>query len=247
MQFDVRGHQYTGTLVVPDGHSGSAPVVVLSRDWPVATPTAVAAATTCLPAAGFATFGYRSSSPRCEQTRLRPNELVIALRAAVARLRSEPDIDSNRVGVLGVGPIAGGVALVAAADDPWVKAVYVHDPVLDGESWMKERAEFDDEEWDSQVAETMARLRARTVGAADADHVLIGRSGAADAIDLVAFDHLLRFRPAQHAARIPSSQLRVMRTGDATGECVEDIVAQGASWFGDALRTADYDVSYEAV
>lgn len=243
VHFHLRGDRLTGRLVVPDGSGTRPPVVVLPPDWPAAMPPAAATATTALAAAGLATFSYRPSSRL--RNRLRPNDLVLALRAAVARLRGEPGVDGDRTGVLGVGPIAGGVALVAAADDPWVRAVCAHDPAMDGESWMKERARLDDERWDSLVAETMGRLRARTVGGTDAETVPIAGLAPDGEIDLTAFDHLLRFRPGQHASRIPPGRLRVTRSGGTTDRHTEDMVEQSCRWFLGALRSEDYAVLHE--
>lgn len=242
----MRGDRYTGRLVIRDQSAAPAPVIVLSRGWPVTAPTTVEAAATAIAAAGFAAFSYQPDFTRQDQSRLRPNDLVVALRAAVARLRSESGIDGDRIGVLGMGPIAGGVALMAASDDPWLRAVCVHNAAMDGESWMKELAELDGQDWNSLATDTMARLRTRTAQGTDPEPVPVTRSADIGEIDLTAFDHLLRFRPANHMLRIPTGQLRVTGLGGKTADLAADVVTQSCNWFAGALQPSDYDVLHES-
>jgi hypothetical protein len=191
--------------------------------------------------AGLATLTY-SPSPAM-RTSVRPPEWVATLRAAVAWLRGESGVDGQRIAVLGVGPLAGGVALIAAADDPWIRAVCVRNPILDGRSWLRRRSGLDDTGWRQLTEDAATRLRMSTVDGSRST-VPLFLTGAGEPMDLVTFDHLCRLRADKAVTRSPAERLRITGAGceNATGDLQEDVV-----WLLNHLHFSPYEVSIQTL
>jgi hypothetical protein len=204
VEFHVLTERVRGELNVA-GADGPGPAVVLNPDL---DGKALAEAAARCRAAGLAIFSYPApGTPRA----WRPHAGVLALRAAVARIRDEPEVDEHRVGVLGVGPLAGGVALMSAADDPWVRAVCARDAVLDGPAWARQH---------------------------------VACSGGGRALDLTSYNHLMRFRPGEALARIPSDRRRAVTSAAAAGPAGDEL-ADDATWLFENLVHTTFEVSVE--
>src|SRR6266545_341123 len=78
-------------------------------------------------------FDYRgfgdSEGPR---GRLVPQEQVEDTRAAISHLETLPEVDPERIVLIGWA-MGGGIAIAEAADDPRVRAVVAFNSVADGE------------------------------------------------------------------------------------------------------------------
>lgn len=242
LEFYVRGAGMCGQLTVQGG-GAPAPAVVINPDW-VLDDRAQATAQ-CLQA-GLSTFTY--AAVPAAPGKLRPHDWVATLRAVVARLHVEPDVDGHRIGVLASGPIAGGVALVAAADDPWIRAVCVRDAMLDGRHWLREASFLDDEGWRRMADDAARRLLAATVDGRGGTLRLLASArmpGLPDEIELATFDHLLRFRPGDCVARIPATQLRMTVSGAGTASVDATEVEQDVKWLLESMRFSPYEVTVQ--
>src|SRR5699024_3154616 len=70
-------------------------------------------------------FDYRGQgASEGERGRLVPQEEAEDVRAVVGRLQGVPEVDADRIALLGWG-LGGGVVVAAAADDPRVRGVAV--------------------------------------------------------------------------------------------------------------------------
>lgn len=236
LEFFALGQRLTGVLTLPRARA-PVPAVVLCTGWDPPS-----AAVSVFTNAGLATFTYSPSRAHW------PNDLIVVLRAAVARVYGEDGVDGDRIAVLGLGPIAGGVALAAAADDPWIRALSVHDPVLDGSDWLRQLSGREKPDWARLVTDVRARLCARTAGNPGEDIALVPRTkraGSTAQIDLATFDHLLRFRPGAHVARIEPSRLRMTRSAGPDGPSEREVIEQTCGWFLDNLSSSQYTVNVE--
>jgi fermentation-respiration switch protein FrsA (DUF1100 family) len=127
------------TLGAPGGRGGPAPAVVLCAGWVGGkyhrAPTFAAGFTS----RGIAllSFEYRGwGESEGDRTKLWPQEQVTDVGAAVSYLRQRPDIDGDRIALLGKEH-GSAVATKAAADDPAVKALICMFPVGDCARWMR--------------------------------------------------------------------------------------------------------------
>lgn len=90
-------------------------------------------------------FDYRGFGlSEGERGRLVPQEWAEDVRSAVGRLSLVPEVDAERISLLGWG-LGGGVVVAAAADDPKVQAVIVANGVADG--LRSTKAMHTDESW----------------------------------------------------------------------------------------------------
>jgi hypothetical protein len=242
LEFYVREAPTFGQLTVAAG-GVPAPTVVINTDWAGNDAAGTSAAAQCREA-GLSTFIY--AEVPAVPGRLRPQDMVATLRAAVARLHAEPDVDEQLIGVLAIGPVAGGVALVAAADDPWIRAVCVRDALLDGAQWLREVSGLDDAGWRRVADDAVRRLQGVTVDGRGGDLLRFPEArppGLPDEIELATFDHLLRLRPRECAARIPAAQLRMTVSAPASVDASE--VRQDAEWLRKSLQFSPYQVTVQ--
>ena len=241
LDFFAHGERITGVLNVPGQHSGPVPIVVISPGWDVRQDSVVPV----FAEAGLATFVY--PPVRASGSHL----LLRRLRAAIARLRGEDDVDGDRLGVLGIGPMAGAVALLAAADDPWIRAVSVRDAVLEGSAWLRQCSGLGERDWEKLLVDVQNRLRARTLDNTGGTVVMATGTGPSmlDApieIDLGTFDHVLRLRTSAHLARIPADALYM--TTSSTSACSEEEITRATcTWFLQSLRLVNFDVLSESL
>jgi uncharacterized protein len=152
-----------------------------------------------------------------ERGRLVPQEQVEDVRAAVSFLETRPEIDPDRIGLLGWA-LGGGVVIAEAADDERVRAVAACNPIADGARAL--RSMHDARSWRGLLARLAEDRRARTLagrsrlvhpfeavrldtvtrGYVDAE--LYKAAGFGGDVTLEAVEALLRFHPERDAARI---------------------------------------------
>ncbi|WP_109510026.1 alpha/beta hydrolase [Nocardioides speluncae] len=125
VEFVSDGVRLSGVLRVPDG-AGPFPGVVLTGPLSGVKEQVAGLYAEKLAAAGFATlafdhrnFGASAGEPRQHED---PHGKLHDLRDAVSFLRSQPEVDRDRIGCVGVC-LGGGYALRAAAFDPRICAL----------------------------------------------------------------------------------------------------------------------------
>ncbi|MGH3425282.1 MAG: hypothetical protein ACRDO8_11160, partial [Nocardioidaceae bacterium] len=162
-----------------------------------------------------------------ERGRLVPQEWAEDVRSAVGRLGVAPQVDADRVALLGWG-LGGGVVVAAAADDPKVRAVVVANGIGDGARSI--RTMHDDESW-QQLVERIDRdrghraLHGRSEITTPWDIVRLGTGtpvgsyvgeelyqahGFGSRVTLESADHLLRFRPEDMVGQIAPRPLLIV-------------------------------------
>lgn len=183
---------------------------------------------------GFAVlaFDYRGFGlSEGERGRLVPQEWAEDARAAVDRVSAHPEIDADRVGLLGWG-LGGGVVVFEAGDDTRVGAVACCNGIADG--YESTRRMHDDQSWlnlirrigqDRGVRTTTGRsevtdpwdivrlnLDPRTDGYVGQE--LYQAPGFGSGVTLESADRLLQFQPQEHAAKISPRPLLIVHGSD---------------------------------
>jgi dipeptidyl aminopeptidase/acylaminoacyl peptidase len=175
-------------------------------------------------------FDYRgfgdSEGPR---GRLVPQEQVEDTRAAISFLETVPEVDPERIGLIGWA-VGGGIAIEEAADDPRVKAVAAFNSVANG--GRTTRACHTDESWAELLGEIAEDRRERSrTGESRLVHPfhvlpldkqtggyvneeLYKASGYGADVSLEAADFLLRFQPEVHVDRIAPRPLLLIHGGE---------------------------------
>ena len=232
LPFFSSGLRLDADLHLPGDNGAGAPypVVIPSSGFQglkVIHPERFARALTPL---GYAvlTFDYRGfGESEGERGRLVPQEWAEDLLAAVDRLEAVPEVDSDRVAMLGWG-LGGGVVVAAAAEDPRVRAVAALNGVADGTR--STRAVHDEASWKSLLARIAEdRGRRATYGRSevtspwdvvrlDLDTVTDGyvgeelykAPGFGSGVSLESAGMLLRFSPERVAHRIAPRPLLVV-------------------------------------
>ncbi len=143
LSFFAEGRQLQGTLALPDRPTGRPPVAVLCHGFGSYDDDlgAFERLATLLLQADLASFrfSFSGSDPYPDKGTIRPaSQWVTDCLAAVLRVRQEPDIDGERVGLLGMS-VGGGVVIQAAALCPLVRCVVALAPVADGHAWLRHR------------------------------------------------------------------------------------------------------------
>jgi len=142
LSFLAEGRPLQGTLVLPD-RTTPAPVAVLCHGFgsygdDLGAFERLASLLVQLNLASFR-FSFSGSDPYPDKGTIRPaGQWVGDCLAAVLRVRQEPEIDSERVGLLGMS-VGGGVVIQAAALCPLVRCVVALAPVADGRAWLRHR------------------------------------------------------------------------------------------------------------
>lgn len=224
MPFFSNGCRLDADLHLPDdgGVGAPYPVVIPASGYQglkVIHPERFARALTKLGYAVLA-FDYRGfGASEGERGRLVPQEWADDVRAAVDRVCVEPDLDADRVCLLGWG-LGGGVVVAAAADDSRVRAVAAVNCVADGTR--STRRMHDENSWRSLIERVAAdRGKRATDGRSEItspwDIVRLDLDGKTDGyvgeelykapgfgagVNLESADYLLRFSPEEMVHRI---------------------------------------------
>ncbi|MGH3095106.1 MAG: alpha/beta hydrolase [Streptosporangiales bacterium] len=151
--FFSNGYMLDADLHLPDDGGAGAPyptVIACSgfEGLKIIHPERFARALTPL---GYAVtaFDYRGFGlSEGERGRLVPQDWAEDVRSAVTRVCVAPEVDSERVALLGWA-LGGGVVVAAAADDPRVQAVVVANGIGDG--YRSLRSMHDDKSWQRLV------------------------------------------------------------------------------------------------
>jgi uncharacterized protein len=175
-------------------------------------------------------FDYRGfGASEGERGRLVPQEQAEDVRAAVSFVASVPEIDGDRIGLLGWA-LGGGIAIAAAADDACVRAVVACNPIGDGER--STRAMHTAESWSTLLDRIGAdRDRRALTGVSErvspfeivvldevtrpyVDTELYPTAGYGAPVSLESAEQLLRFRPEESVARIAPRPLLLVHGED---------------------------------
>lgn len=175
-------------------------------------------------------FDYRGfGASEGERGRLIPQEQAEDVLAAVDYVRTVPDLDAARVGVIGWA-LGGGVAIAAAAEDTRIAAVAALNAVGDGErttrrlhddaSWAALLAAIDEDRGARALTGRSLRVSPWEVLPLDpvtgvyVDDELYKAPGFGSMVSLEATEHLLRFRPDRSAGRVAPRPLLVVHGAD---------------------------------
>lgn len=223
VSFFADRQRIAGDLYIPDAASdGSVPGIVACSGYQGLKDIHPARFARALVPDGYAclAFDYRGFGfSDGERGRLVPQEQVEDVRAAVSYLRSVPQLDPGRIGVIGWG-LGGGVVVVAAASDQRIRAVVSCNGIADGER--STRAMHDDESWQRLLERVRAdRERRALQGPSEivhpfdivrldldsathgyVDDELYHTPGFGTGVSLEAADYLLRFHPERYVDRI---------------------------------------------
>lgn len=222
LPFFSDGYRLDADLHLPDDDGAGAPypVVIAASGFQglkVIHPERFARA---LAPKGYAVvaFDYRGFGlSEGERGRLVPQEWVRDVRSAVDRVSIHPQLDPDRISLLGWG-LGGGVVVSEAADDHRVKALVSANGVADG--YRSTQAMHDAASWESLLARVAADRGHRAVYGRseitspwdivrlDLDdatndyvgEVLYGAPGFGSGVNLESGDYLLRFHPEGQAA-----------------------------------------------
>jgi alpha-beta hydrolase superfamily lysophospholipase len=224
LPFFSNGFRLDADLHLPDDDGAGAPypVVVPASGYQglkVIHPARFARALTPLGYAVLA-FDYRGFGlSEGERGRLVPQEWAEDVRAAVDRVTSRPELDPERVALLGWG-LGGGVVVAEAAFDPRVKAVVACNAIADGRR--STHSMHDDDSWRALLDRVEAdRARRAELGRSEltapwdivrldlddrtdgyVTDELYRAPGFGAGVTLESADYLLRFFPAEVVHRI---------------------------------------------
>lgn len=150
VEFVVEGDVVRGTLYIPEGDSAKA-AVALGHGWGMVAGGDLEDYARKVVDRGIValTFDYRNlgNSDGLPRQHLDPQKQVEDYKAAISFLRSQPEVDPERIGIWG-SSYGGGHVLTVAATDPRVKCVVSQVPTIS--SWRAARARMDDQAWDAQ-------------------------------------------------------------------------------------------------
>lgn len=232
LPFFSDGHRLDADLHLPDDDGAGAPypVVIAASGYQglkVIHPERFARALTPRGYAVLA-FDYRGFGlSEGERGRLVAQEWVLDVRAAVDRVSCHPQLDPERVALLGWG-LGGGVVVSEAADDQRVKVLACCNGIADGYRTTKKM--HDDQTWIDLLDRIQSdRERRATLGRSevtspwdivrlDLDHRTDGyvgeelyrAPGFGAGVNLESADYLLRFRPEEQAVKLTDQPLLVV-------------------------------------
>lgn len=232
LPFFSDGYRLDADLHLPDdgGEGAPYPIIIAASGYQglkVIHPERLARALTPHGYAVLA-FDYRGFGlSEGERGRLVPQEWALDVRAAVDRVSNHPQLDPNRVALVGWG-LGGGVVVSEAADDPRVKVLASCNAIADG--YRSTKKMHDEQSWNSlleRVEEDRGRrttygrseitspwdivrldLDDRTDGYVGEE--LYKAPGFGAGVNLESADYLLRFRPEEQAARLTDQPLLVV-------------------------------------
>lgn len=248
------GYRLDADLHLPEdgGADGPYPIVIAASGYQglkVIHPERFARALT---PRGYAVlvFDYRGFGlSEGERGRLVAQEWVLDVRAAVDRVSCDPQLDPERIALLGWG-LGGGVVVCEAADDPRVKTLACCNGIADG--YRSTRQMHDAESWASLVERIGAdRGHRTTVGRSEItspwdivrldldsrtdDYVgeeLYKAPGFGAGITLDSADYLLRFRPEEQAVKLTDQPLLIVHGAENRLHKVEEAHALHAAAAG---------------
>ncbi|HZJ05137.1 MAG TPA: alpha/beta hydrolase [Nocardioidaceae bacterium] len=244
LPFFSDGHRLDADLHLPDDSGAGAPypIVIVASGYQglkVIHPERFARALTPRGYAVLA-FDYRGfGMSEGERGRLVVQEWVLDVRAAVDRVSCHPQLDTNRIALVGWG-LGGGVVVSEAADDPRVKVLACCNGIADG--YRSTSNMHDKVTWDSLLGRIeVDRGRRSTFGRSevtspwdivrldldDRTDGYVGQElykapGFGAGVNLESADSLLRFRPQEQAARLTDQPLLVVHGGDNRLHKVEE-------------------------
>ncbi|MCC7105791.1 MAG: alpha/beta fold hydrolase [Chloroflexi bacterium] len=135
VEFKSKGVTCRGWLMTPDSGSGPYPAVVMAGGWCYVKEIVMPHYAEYLVQAGLATllfdyrcFGASDGEPR---QHLNPWDQIEDYKNAVSFLGTQPEVDSERIGVWGIS-YSGGHVLIVGATDPRVKCIVSNVAVVDG-------------------------------------------------------------------------------------------------------------------
>jgi len=191
-------------------------------------------------------FDYRKLG-RCEGTlgRIIPQEEVRDVIHAATFFQQQPEVDPDRIGILGWG-LGGGVVTVAAARDERFKAVVCASGIADG--WSYGRSGMSEEEWEQRQEDIrqdrvqrvltgksgtvqMRPFRKKTDGSEDdAGYMqslisVVGKERASDpealgiptSLTLESMEALYKFKPIDEVHQISPRPFLIIHALDDTG------------------------------
>jgi uncharacterized protein len=242
LPFFSNGYRLDADLHLPDDAEGPYPVIVAASGYQglkVIHPERFARA---FEPRGYAVlaFDYRGFGlSEGERGRLVPQEWVLDVRAAVDRVACHPDLDKDRICLVGWG-LGGGVVVAEAAEDQRVKAVACCNGIADG--YRSTKNMHDEQSWNRLLARVEAdRERRTTLGRSEItspwdivrldlddrtdDYVgeeLYKAPGFGAGVNLESADYLLRFRPEEQAAKLADQPLLIVHGQDNQLHKVEE-------------------------
>lgn len=176
---------------------------------------------------GFDYRGFGRSDG--ERGRLVPQDEVEDVRAGISFLETRPEVDAERIALVGWA-LGGGVVIAEAADDERVRAVAACNPIGDG--WRSTRFMHDEETWQrlldriaedrrhralnghSQLVHPFEVVRLDTVTKGYVDEELYKAAGFGSDVTLEAAECLLRFHPERVVHRIAPRPLLLIHGAD---------------------------------
>lgn len=167
VSYAVAGEKIVGTLYVPDTRSSTRlPCVVLGHGWGMVAGGDLEDYAKAIVQRGIAalTFDYRNLGKSEGEPRqhLDPWKQIEDFRAGISFVRSQPEIDPERIGVWG-SSYGGGHVLTVAATDPRVRCVVSQVPTIS--SWRAARKRMSAETWTAQWASFIKDREAVFAGA----------------------------------------------------------------------------------
>lgn len=186
-EFYSDGIRLEGLLQLPEGapHDGRYPAIVLCSGFQGLKELIPAKLWGPLTEAGYACFAfdYRGfGTSDGERGRVQPQEQVEDIRNAVTFLQQQPEVERERIGLVGWG-FGGGVVVQAAAEDARVRAVACLNGVGDAGRAVRDSRTYTD--W-LGIQDRIAEDRVR--------RVLTGQSKKVSPWDVVPLDAVTRAR-----------------------------------------------------
>jgi fermentation-respiration switch protein FrsA (DUF1100 family) len=135
VRFESEGLSCAAWFYVPDGLAagGRGPAIVMAHGWSGVKEMYLANFADAFAAAGFVVlvfdyryFGASEGEPRQQ---ILPDEQRRDYKNAINWVATQPEVDSERIGIWGTS-FSGGHVLVVAAEDRRVKAVVAHVPAV---------------------------------------------------------------------------------------------------------------------
>jgi fermentation-respiration switch protein FrsA (DUF1100 family) len=166
VSFYSQGHKLDGILYLPKNHEANQrlPGIVFCLGYTYLKDFLVPEMAKRLGAQGYAclVFDYRgfgkSEGPR---GRLLPLEQVADIRSAITFLTAQPNVDANRIGLVGIS-LGGSHALYTAGTDERVQAVAAVAPMGEGRRWLRGGRRY--WEWVEFLGKVEADRTARVLG-----------------------------------------------------------------------------------
>lgn len=232
LPFFSNGYRLDADLHLPDDEGAGAPypIVIAASGYQglkVIHPERFARALTPRGYAVLA-FDYRGFGlSEGERGRLVAQEWVLDVRAAVDRVSCHPQLDAERVALIGWG-LGGGVVVSEASEDPRVKVLACCNGIADG--YRSTQKMHDEQTWGSLLRRIEAdRERRTTLGRSEItspwdivrldlddrtdDYVgeeLYKAPGFGAGVNLESADYLLRFQPQEDATKLKHTPLLVV-------------------------------------